>query len=84
MADAKKTTKKAIKPIKPVQFSELVKMDSKQLNTMISEIKVDIANLQYNTKLGDVQNVHACRNQRKQLARVCGALNQVSSSKEEK
>lgn len=87
MADKKTTTKpKAVKKEsikKDIKYSDMLKLELKQLKSIIDETKRDIDVLRYNSKLGDVQNIHAYNSKRKYMAKLLTALNAKDNLKEE-
>lgn len=58
-----------------LKYSDISKLSHEDLVKKINETKQELAVLKYNTKLGDVQNVHAYKYKRRYMARLLTALN---------
>lgn len=71
-----------IEESKKLKFNDLIKLDAKTLDSKIQELLNEVAELKRNTITGDVQNVRAFINKRRELARVLTAKHQLH--KEEK
>jgi ribosomal protein L29 len=86
MADKKIANKhqKSKSMKKELKYLEIIKLQKKELDQIITETRQDITTLRYNTKLGDVQNVHACNLKKKYLARLLTAKHTVGNFREER
>ncbi len=80
MATAKKTTAKA-PAAKAVDIKTLSRED---LTKKVAALRLEVVELTRGTKTGDVQNVHAYSNKRRELARALTALNSKTAEGEDK
>lgn len=86
MADKKTSLKAAPKkaPAKAATttFADLKGLEVSELQNKISTLREDIIILQGGTRTGEVQNVHAAGNKKRELARVLTALSQKKAEEE--
>lgn len=86
MADKKTSlkavTKKAPAKTTKVTFADLKGLKVSELHNTLNTLREEIIVLQGGTRTGEVQNVHAAGNKKRELARVLTALSQKTAEEE--